>query len=307
MQQKKTLMLEAAILYYEKKHTQQEIAKIMGLTRQTVSKLLNEAVEENIVRISIHEPQEQCRQLESELCNQFNLKYCVVCSVNNQDEQLRQIMTLRAAAEQLVPIFLQGKQQIALSWGRTVQELIQYLPTIHTTGNVIFPLFGATDHERSYFSSNELVRGMASKIGATAKYALFPYLADSSEDLDLIQKLSYYKKMQELWQNADIAIVGIGNTEVLDIFGKTFGYSNNHAHAIGDIATHFFDENGDFVTLYPHSLCASAKDLKNAKQTIAIACGDHKAKAIVGALRTNLLDVLITDEYTAQKVLSYIY
>lgn len=305
MQQEKTLMLEAAILYYEQKLTQQEIAQLMGLTRQTVSKLLSEAVAENVVTISIRDPQEQCRSLEAEICEKFGLQRCVVCSVSNQDEQLRQMMTLRTAVEVLKPIFLQGNQKIALSWGRTIKALIKQMPELHTTGNVVFPLFGATDSEHSYFSSNELARSMAGKIGAAAKYAWFPYLADSSEDRDLIRMLSYFKKMRELWHAADVAIVGIGNTDILDIFGKTFGYSKKHALAIGDVATHFFDEKGTFIDLYPHSLCASAEDLKNAKQTIAIACGDYKAKAIAGALRTNLLDVLITDEYTARKILSF--
>ena len=47
----KMIMSEVAILYYEKKHTQQEIANLMNLSRQTVSKLLNDAVKENIVEI----------------------------------------------------------------------------------------------------------------------------------------------------------------------------------------------------------------------------------------------------------------
>ena len=42
----KILMSEAAVLYYEEKHTQQEIADMMKLSRQTVSKLLNDALEE---------------------------------------------------------------------------------------------------------------------------------------------------------------------------------------------------------------------------------------------------------------------
>lgn len=72
---------------------------------------------------------------------------------------------------------------------------------------------------------------------------------------------------------------------------------------VGDIATNFFTETGDLVNLYDNSLCADAENLKNAKQTVAIACGDEKAKAIAGALRTKLPDMLITDEYTARKIL----
>ena len=53
----KLLMWEAATLYYEKKYTQQEIAALMELSRQTVSKLLSDAVKEHIVEIKIHDPQ----------------------------------------------------------------------------------------------------------------------------------------------------------------------------------------------------------------------------------------------------------
>ena len=306
MKQEKAQMLEAAVLYYEQKLTQQQIASIMGLTRQTVSKLLSEAVNQRVVEITIHNPQQECHALETEICENFGIPRAVVCSVSNADESLRQTMTVKAAVEYLMPIFLRGGQKIALSWGRTIQELVKQMPNIRTTDNLVFPLFGATDHECAYFSSNELARGMADKLGAAVKYAWFPYVADSSEDRKLIQSLSYYKKIRDLWRSADVALVGIGNTEILDVFGKTFGYSQKHAQAIGDVATHFFSETGAFVELYPHSLCAAAEDLKNAGQTVAVACGDHKAKAIVGALRTGLLDVLITDEYTARKLLSYL-
>ena len=82
-----------------------------------------------------------------------------------------------------------------------------------------------------------------------------------------------------------------------------FGYSEKHSEIIGDVATHFFNEKGEFVNLYQNTLCASAENIRNAKQTIAVASGDNKALAIAGALRTKLIDTLITDEYTAKKVL----
>ena len=198
MQQEKILMVEAAILYYEKKLTQQEIAKRMGLTRQTVSKLLSEAVDEKVVEITIHNPQAECKAMENEIRKEFGIANALVCSVSNNDESLRKMMAVRAAAEYLVPIFLQGGQKIALSWGRTIQDLISQMPNIRTTGNVVFPLFGATDHECSYFSSNELARSMADRLGAAVKYAWFPYLTDSNEDCELIKTLSYYKKMQHV-------------------------------------------------------------------------------------------------------------
>ena len=299
----KILMSEAAILYYENKHTQQEIAELMDLSRQTVSKLLNDAVKENIVEIKIHNPQKDCEELQTLICEKFNIKKCIITGVSTKNEALRKSMTVKAAAEYITSIIKQGNKKIALSWGRTIQELINVIPEINANGNIVFPLFGATDNENSYFSSNELTRSMADKIGAKAKYAWFPYLTDSNEDCNLLKKLSYYRKIQELWNNADIAILGIGNTEILEIFEKSFGYNQKRHNVIGDIATHFFNEKGEFIELYENTLCASAENIKDSKQTIAIACGDDKVTAIAGALRTKIIDTLITDEYTAKNIL----
>ena len=302
-QDEKILMAEIATLYYNKKLTQQEIADLMHLSRQTVSKLLNEALEKNVVQITICNPEKDRKDLEAAICEKFGIQSCVVCSVSSENESLRRMMTVKAAADHIAPILQLGGLKIALSWGRTIQEFINNLPQLNTQGNTVFPLFGATDNENAYFSSNELARGMADQIGATVKYAWFPYLADTNEDCALLKTLSYFKKMESLWANTDIAIVGIGNQEILQVFGKTFGYSDKSGEIIGDVATHFFNEKGQLIDLYENTLCASAKHISGAKQTIAIACGNDKATAIAGALRTQLINTLITDEYTARQIL----
>lgn len=303
MNNEKMLMFEAATLYYEKKFTQQEIADLMKLSRQTVSRLLNDAVAEHIVEITVHDPEETRKELETAICRAFGIRNCVVCGVNGNDPQLHRLMTVKAAVEHLKPMLEKGGLKIAVSWGRTIQELIGSLPEIATKGNTVFPLFGATNNETSYFSSNELARRMADKIGADLKYAWFPYLTENAEDIALLKKLSYYKEMQTLWDSADIAVFGIGSAEILNVFENTFGYSAKRAQVVGDIATHFFDAEGNLVDVYENTLCASESNLKNAKESIAVACGKDKVDAIIGALRTGMVDTLITDEHTARLIL----
>ncbi len=300
----KKQMQEAAVLYYEKKYTQQEIAQIMNLSRQTVSKLLNEAINEKIIEIKIYNPEVTCAELEREICSKFQIKNTIVCGVSTSDEHLRLLMTVKKAAEYIQSLIEKGNQKIAISWGHTIQMLIDEFQSISTNNNVVFPLFGATDQEQSFYLSNELARSFADKINAKIKYAWFPYRPDYIDDCDLFKRTSYYKNLTELWNSIDIAIVGIGNSDIIQNFGKIFGYSENCFSAIGDISTHFFDKNGEFVELYENTLCASIDNLKNAKQTIAVACGDNKAEAISVGLRTQVIDTLITDEYTAEKILS---
>lgn len=300
----KKQMEEAAILYYEKGNTQSEIAQIMKLSRQTVSKLLNDAIKEKIVEIKIHNPKIVCEELEQSICAEFQIKNAIICGVSTDDEALCRLMTVKKAANYIQSLIEKENQKIAISWGRTIQMFVDEFPKINTANNIVFPLFGATDQEQAYFLSNELARSFADKIGAKVKYAWFPYRPDSIGDCELFKKTSYYKKIFDLWNDIDIAIIGIGNNEIIQTFGKLFGYNEKCLSAIGDISTHFFDINGKFVELYENTLCASKESLKNAKQTIAIACGADKAEAIVGALRTKIIDTLITDEYTAKKVLS---
>ncbi len=307
MSVEKNLMVEAAILYYEKKYTQQEIAKLLKLSRQTVSKLLNDAIAEHVVEIKIHHPEMECRDLEQALCTQFGIRHAAVCNVSAKDSSIRQLMTVKKAAEYLLPFLQKGKQNIAVSWGRTLHALIEELPQIHTKENIVFPLFGATDTEKSCFLSNELARGFADKIGADVKYAWFPYRPDKEADCELLKRTSYYKKINDLWSKIDIAIVGIGNTAILQLFEDTFGYHEKNGCAVGDIATHFFSSDGTLITPNKHVLCVSSENLKNTKQTIAIAYSDDendKDDAIIGALRTGLIDTLVTDKYTAQSVLA---
>ncbi len=302
MNEDKQLMAQVATLYYEKKYTQQEIANVMDLSRQTVSKLLNDALNMRVVEIKIHNPEQDCHELEIQLCDTFGLQAAVVCGVGSKHESIRRLMTVKAAAQYLVPLFQNGGQNIAVSWGRTMQALVEELPEINTSGNVVFPLFGATDNVEPCFLSNELARGMADKIGARVQYAWFPYRPDNHNDSVLLQKTSYYQMLQNLWDTIDVGVVGIGNTTVLDLFASTFGYNGKQTAAIGDIATRFFTETGELLDLYEDTLCASAQHLKHAKQLVAVACGNDKVSAIAGALRTGLVDVLITDEYTAKQI-----
>ncbi|MCI2057372.1 MAG: hypothetical protein LKJ86_09580 [Oscillibacter sp.] len=303
----KQLMMEAAVLYYEKKHTQQDIARILKLSRQTVSKLLNDALDEHIVEFKIHNPEQDCADLEQKLCEHFGIQRAVVCSVSGKDDRLCQLMTVKKAADYLQPILRRGNQQIAISWGRTLQALIAELPDVHASGNVVFPLFGATDIEKPCFLSNELARNFADRIGAEVKYAWFPYRPDQAEDCALLKKTSYYKKMSAHWDEIDLAIVGIGNTTMVQLFEDVFGYHEKSDCAVGDIATHLFTADGTLIAPYDHALCASAENLKTARETVAIACSsveNDKCTAIAGALRTGLINTLITDDRSARTILN---
>lgn len=302
MRNQKELMAEVALLYYKQGFTQQEIADSLHLTRQTVSKLLTTAVQEGVVEIKIHNPDNEKKELESGFHEKFQIN-AVIATVSKNNSQLRELATIEKAIAYLSPVFQKGNLQIAVSWGRSVQAFIKQFPAITTCGNTVFPLFGSTEHEQPYFLPNELAREFASKLDARVKYAWFPYQPNNEEDLKLFQRTAYFKSMQEQWNSFDVAIIGIGNNTAFRLLNPAFTEHDGTKQAIGDVATHFFSTDGKLIETNEHTLRISAECLKNTGEKIAIAYGTDKVNAILGAIKAGFVTTLITDEYTARAIL----
>lgn len=303
MDKTKKMMLDVATLYYKENMTQQKIAETLNITRQTVSKLLKNAVDEKVVEIRINAPDETVRRLEKAISDKFGIAEVVVGSAASDGDLLRKAATVRAASAYLTPIICGGNKKIGVAWGKTVEEVIAEIPETITANNVVFPLLGATMKDTSCYYANKLAEDLAKKVGAAVNYAYFPYVV-SAEDAKLIKQTSFYKEIETLWKNTDLAVVGIGNLDAVNTVRKLFGKTKLASDICGDIATHIFDENGEFISLGENTLCASRQDVVSAKKTVAVAYGKRKCAAIKAAMKTGAVNVLITDEYTAAEILA---
>ena len=303
MNNQKELMAEVALLYYKKGLTQQEIANALQLTRQTVSKLLTTAINEKVVEIIVHNPQTEREALQTQLNALYGIK-AIVCGVSRKNDDLRKLATTQAAVQYLLRIIEQENLRVAISWGRSVQAVIQEFPLTRTKGITVFPMFGATEHEQTYFLPNELARDFAIKLGAEVKFAWFPYQLENENDLDLFKRTHYFQRMQREWNNLDVAIMGIGNNKGFQLLNPNFKTNNHTQKAVGDVATHFFTSDGTPIPYDELTLRISKEQLQNVKEKIAIAYGDDKIEAICAAIRAGFVDTLITDEYTASQMLN---
>ena len=302
MMNQKELMAEVALLYYKKDLTQQQIADILQITRQTVSKLLTAAIQENVVEINIRNPLAERKELESQLQSLYGVR-AIVCGASKDNDDLRKIATTQAAIQYLSQLIQQENLRIAVSWGRSVQSVVQSFPNTQTSGHVVFPMFGATEHEQAYFLSNELAREFALKIGADVKFAWFPYQLENENDYTLFRRTHYFQRMQREWDHLDVALLGIGNHQIFQLLNPNFPQNTLSQKVIGDVATHFFAKDGTPIDSNEWTLRISQEQLKNVKEKIAVAYGDDKIDAIIGAMRAGFIDTIITDEYTARQLL----
>lgn len=298
----KILTYEIATLYYKKNYTQQQIADFMNLSRQTVSKLLSDAVNLGIVEIKINNPLTTKQILEEKISKAFGLCDCKVAISSSNNFLVKEMAISNVAVNYILPMIENKSLKIGLSWGKTIETFIRNLTSIKSY-SIVFPLFGATDRIDSCYSSNELAREFANKINAEVYFAYFPYKPEELKDVELFKRTNYYKNMQELWNNIDIAIVGIGNKDSISLLEKNLGIKNND-YPISDIATHTLDEEGNIVGIDNNTLCATYENIKNAKKVVAIAYGQNKTESIISALKSKLITHFITDEDTASKIVS---
>jgi deoxyribonucleoside regulator len=295
------LLVELATRLYINGQTQVEIARELRLDPSTVSRYLRRARDEGIVRIQIQRPPEPREHLAQEIAARFDLRRAVV--VGEED-------VARAAAD-FIGSHLANHMRLGLSWGRLLSQAVNLLPQECVADLEISLLHGGVGNAGPGIQGHELARHVASLYrGSTVTYLHAPLLVDSA---DIKQAMLRDRSIQSALRSAaatELALVGIGTLDPdapLVRYGHLSPGDRDRllgARAVGDVATHFFTADGEPVPVLDERLLAIDREgLDRIPTVVAMASGRHKTHAILGALRSGLIDVLVTDEETAGLVL----
>ena len=110
---------------------------------------------------------------------------------------------------------------------------------------------------------------------------------------------------------ASVALVGIGGTDDDCTMVRSGCFSLEEIArlrqlgAVGDVLGNYVDLHGQPIELPETArlLGLSIKDLRRIRTVVAVVSESEKPKAILGALRTGVIDVLIVDEGNARAVM----
>jgi DNA-binding transcriptional regulator LsrR (DeoR family) len=305
------LMLQAARLYYEDNRTQAQIARALKTSRPTVSRLLQQARQEGIVQIKIIDPNSTHSILEEQLLATFPLVEAVVVSIESEAVDVTRHRIGQAAARYLERT-LQNGDRVGIGWGRTLSEMVNALQPRRPARLQIIPLIGGLGQIAPAFQVHELARLMAEAFGATWQNFYVPALVESDRIAATLLRSADVRQVAAQWQSLDVAIVGIGNvafeTDLQMLFADYLAPETQTrlrtARAVGDICVRFFDAQGKpCANVIRGVVGIELKQLKRARRSIGIAGGAEKAEAILGALRGRYINVLVTDEAAARRVL----
>ena len=313
------IMVKTAQMYYIDGITQSEIAKKLELSRSSVCMILAEARESGIVEINIKNPKKYNDELSKKIMSKYsNLKKCFIIPTSiSSINTLTQIITSKGAA--IIENELSSNSTVGVAWGTTIYEFMRSFNNSQNLNNIqVVPLIGGTNRVSSAFQLNEMVRKLAEKLQGTPLFIHAPAHTESIKDRDLYMKSKSMQDIAEKWTNLDVAVVSVGsmpeyyddnllfdNNVLFNQFIIKTMFEQDSERAVGDICGRRFNFKGQFLNNdYNNRLIAiNEKDLANVEKVICIAAGNHKVLSIIGGLKTNTINILITDENTAKSVL----
>ena len=305
------LLVNVAKMYYLYGMKQEEIAKEIKVSRSSISLILTEAKERGVVEVNIRNPLANNTKLAKEFLKRFNLESCIIVptSITNS-EMLTQLVTQRAC--KIFDDKLENGMTVGIAWGRTCYEFMsQYQKSIDFDNIKIVPLIGGTTRTFKVFHINEMVRKYAEKINAIPNFIHAPAFPFSQEDSRLYMSSSEMKNIRSLWKTIDIALVSVGakpsfyeyTTSEIITDGSIEEWEKKY-NIVGDICARYIDINGNFIQddITKRIIGISVDELRNISKVICMVAGIEKKDPILGALKTDLIDILITDEQTASAV-----
>ncbi|KQS68577.1 sugar-binding transcriptional regulator [Modestobacter sp. Leaf380] len=304
-------LVAAARLYYLENLSQAEVATRLGTSRSNVSRMLASAVEQGVVEIRVNDPAGRDRELETALQTRFGLRSVRVAqrtAVGNADQQVG------TQAGRFLLSELRDGMTVALSWGSALQSMVWQTTAEHDYAVRLVQLVGGLSAVDNEVSGHELVRELASRLGASYRYLHAPATLTTASARDALAEEASVEQALAEARRADIAFVGIGtpthgsSASVLTALALDAEEAAQlrKAEPVGDIAARYFDAAGQPVlgAVHERVLAVTLAELAAIPTVVGVACGRVKAAGVLGALRGHLIDVLVCDESLARAVLA---
>lgn len=297
-------------MYYVGGKTQDEIAKTLKTSRQSAQRLVALSMSEGLVKVRLEHPIARCMELAQGIKKKFGLTFCeVVPSVDDDPNSTLGLGQAGAAAIERALKF-DAPQTIAFGTGRVLRACADELSILHCPQHKIVSLVGniADNGEATRY---DVAVHVADRVKAQHYPMPIPVIASSKLEREIWQQQQHISRIHTLAEQADISFVGIGNLGSVSPLYKD-GFIDDdqlatlaESGASGEIISWIFNEEGALISCDINERVTSFK-LKATpeKPVVGVAAGDNKLHAIRGALRSKLLNGLITTERTASALLT---
>lgn len=301
MDYEESLIIKTAWYYYLENMTQQRISDLLGISRMRVIKLLEKARSSGVIQFKIREDSASRMLLEKSLQEQFGLKDTFVVPTNPDEENINE--TVARAAAMYISDRISKDDVINIGYGDTSSRILNNLATMTEHPISCVSLTGGVN----YYLPNTL----SSVFNAKLYLMPAPLLVSTKQLAETMYQEASVKEINRMLNVSKISVVGIGGINDDATIVKSGVLNKNDLlylqmqGAVGDILSHFIDKDGNPVNtdFEDRLISISMEKLKELKNVIGVAAGNSKISAIKATLQGKYIDILVTDENTALKLL----
>jgi deoxyribonucleoside regulator len=302
-------VIEAAKLYYLLDFNQNEIAKILGVSRPTVSRLLQQAKSDGIVQISIIDPTENVENLAIQIEKKFQLKKAIVTSIPQfEDHIIKNYLGEKAAA--YLDEIVKDDDIIGVTWGTTLYHVAIELRQKFVKNVKVVQLKGGVSHAETNTYASEILYLFGKAYNTTPMNLPLPAIVDHIVVKQAMEADRHIRRILETGKQANIAMFTIGSIKTDSLLFQLGYFTDSdleslYGKAVGDICSRFFDKDGQICneSLNERTLGVNLEELRKKEYSIVVAGGPNKIEGIYGTLIGKYANVLITDQFTAKFLL----
>lgn len=304
-----TQAVEVSRLHYEEGLSQSEISKRTKLSRPTISRLIQYAKENGIIRITVENPLTDANELSQQLTSRYGIEVHVV--PNHYKNETDSLENLGHYAADWLAEHLKPNDILGVGWGKTMFAMSKKFENHQNVEGVrVVQLKGGASlsEERTY--AYEITTKFAETLGTRPTYLPLPTVFEHRETKELIEKDRYIKQILELGKKANIAVYTAGTVRKQALLFQLDYLSEQekrdlHERAVGDIVSRFVDKRGNIVnaTLNARTVGISLEELKKKEKCVLLANGFSKVPVVKAAIRRGYCNILIIDQVLAQNLL----
>lgn len=299
----------AGWLYYIAGNTQDEIARKLGVSRQTAQRLVSLSVTEKLIRVRLDHPIGVCLELAERLKAAYKIDVCEVVP-SDPDSTSSSIGVAEAAAAEMEKYLVSSHPIIvAMGTGRMLRAMAEQLTPMECPQHKIISLVGniAPDGSASLF---DVVSRVGDRVKAPHYPMPLPVIATTVHEKALLLSQKPLRNVIDLAQQADVTFVGIGTVgEDAALLRDGFVKPDEmraviRAGAVGEIIGWAYDADGQLIEGLTNDRVLSVPLSRPAqRKVIGVAMSQNRMRAIKGALTGKLVNGLITNEAMAAQLL----
>ncbi len=304
--------LRAAQMYYLQDLTMNAIARELGTSRSTVSRLLSMARETGLVQIQVNNPSDRAPALEHQIRRRFGVEAHVVPVADSvNDSEVLDRVAIQAA--RTIGPLVDSNAIIGVAWGSTISAVSHHLTRKQTHDSTIVQLNGAGNTQTTGITyASEILRSFGQAYGTRVEQFPVPAFFDHATTKTAMWEERSVRRILDLQGRMTMAIFGVGSIDA-DIPSHVYsgGYLDRgdlatleRDEVVGDVATMFFRGDGTHldIELNQRSTGPDLGKLTKVRRRICVVSGESKINGLRGALAAGLATDLILDEGSARRL-----